>query len=481
VSVVTEEFDVVVIGAGPAGEVAAGRLGEAGLDVAIVEEHLVGGECSYYACMPSKALLRPGELLAEASRVPGAREAISGTLDVEAVLARRDEVIHDLDDSIQLPWLEQRRVTLVRGRGRLEGERRVRVGERLLEARLAVIVATGSGAAVPPIPGLRETGHWTNREATTAKVVPARLVILGGGVVGVEMAQAWSSLGSQVTLIEMLPRLLPREEAFASAQVAEALRDRGVDVRTGAKAAAVRREGDEVIVTLADGEDVRGDELLVAVGRRPHTSDLGLETIELEPGRFIEVDDAMRALGFEWLYAVGDVNGRVLLTHMGKYQARIAAEHILGRDVHVGDHAHGALSPRVVFSDPQVAAVGHTLESAQESGLRVRAIDQPTSGNAGGSFYGRNATGTARLVIDEDRQVLVGATFTGAEVAEFVHAATIAIVGELTIDELWHAVPSFPTRSEVWLRLLETYEAELRDDGERVPVLPRSALLARTR
>jgi pyruvate/2-oxoglutarate dehydrogenase complex dihydrolipoamide dehydrogenase (E3) component len=481
VSVVTEEFDVVVIGAGPAGEVAAGRLGEAGLDVAIVEEHLVGGECSYYACMPSKALLRPGELLAELARVPGAREAVTGTLDVEAVLARRDQVIHDLDDSSQLPWLEQRRVSLVRGRGRLAGERRVRVGDRLLEARLAVIVATGSGAAVPPIPGLRETEHWTNREATTAKSVPGRLLILGGGVVGAEMAQAWSSLGSQVTLIEMLPRLLPREEPFASAQVAEALRERGVDIRTGTKAAAVGREGDEVIVTLEDGADVRGGELLVAVGRRPLTGDLGLETVGLESGRTIEVDDATRVLGFDWLYAVGDVNGRVLLTHMGKYQARIAAEQILGNDVRVREPAHGPLSPRVVFTDPQVAAVGHTVASAEQARLRVRVVDQPTSANAGGSFYGRNATGTARLVIDEDRQVLVGATFTGAEVAEFVHAATIAIVGELTMDELWHAVPSFPTRSEVWLRLLETYEAELRSDGERVPVLPRSALLARTR
>lgn len=477
----SEEFDVVVIGAGPAGEVAAGRLGERGLRVAIVEEHLIGGECSYYACMPSKALLRPAELLAEVERVPGAREAVTGTLDVAAVLARRDQVIHDLDDSVQLPWLEQRHVTVVRGRGELDGERRVRVGDRTLEARQAVIVAVGSGAAVPPIPGLRETEHWTNREATTAQSVPSRLVILGGGVVGVEMAQAWSSLGSQVTLIEMLPRLLPREEAFASAQVAEALRGRGVEVRTGARAAAVRRENGEVIVTLEDGEDVRGDEFLIAVGRRPLTGDLGLETVGLEPGRTIEVDDAMRALGFDWLYAIGDVNGRVLLTHMGKYQARIAAEQILGNDLRVGEPAHGPLSPRVVFSDPQVAAVGHTLESAQQASLRVRAVDQSTSGNAGGSFYGRNATGTARLVVDEDRRVLVGATFTGAEVAEFVHAATIAIVGRVTIEELWHAVPSFPTRSEVWLRLLETYEAEeLSDPGPRVPARPRSAPLVRT-
>jgi pyruvate/2-oxoglutarate dehydrogenase complex dihydrolipoamide dehydrogenase (E3) component len=459
------EFDVVVIGAGPAGEVAAARLGQAGLSVAIVEGHLVGGECSYYGCMPSKALLRPDEALAEARRIPGAREAAKGALDTEAVLRRRDEVIHSLDDSVQLPWLDDRNATLVRGFGRLDGERRVRVGDELLVAREAVIVAVGTRAVLPPIPGLSEADPWTNREATTASMPPERLLVLGGGVIGVELAQAWASLGSTVTLIERAAHVLAREEPFAGEQVADALRERGVDVRTGVAAVAVQRLGAEVTVELDGGERLVGDELLVAVGRRPATGELDLETVGIEPGGFLGVDDGMRVAGSDWLYAVGDVNGRSLLTHMGKYQAWVAAENILGGDEHVATPAQGALAPRVVFTDPQVAAVGHTLESAQKAGLPVVAIDHPTGWVAGASFYGRQAPGTSRLVVDLDREVVVGATFTGPDVAEFVHAATIAIVGEVPIATLRHAVPPFPTRSEVWLRLLEAYEAEARAAG----------------
>ncbi len=471
------EFDVVVLGAGPAGEVAAGRLADAGLEVAIVEQELIGGECSYWACMPSKALLRPGELLAEARRIPGVREAISGELDVRAVLARRDETVHDLDDSSQLPWLESKGIVLVRAHGRLEGERRVRAtrsgtgGGELLAARRAVIVATGSSALLPPIDGLREARPWTNREATVAKRVPGRLAILGGGVVGVELAQAWATLGSQVTLIEAGDRLIAREERFASEQVADALHERGVDVQVGTEAVAVRAAGGEVTVELEHGGPMRADELLVAIGRRPNTDELGLETVGLEPGGSIPVDDAMRATpagegaagddsaagdaagASDWLYAIGDVNGRVLLTHMGKYQARVATDTILGKDARATHD--GPTSPRVIFTDPQVAAVGHTLASAQEAGLRVRAVDVATQANAGASYYGRTGTpGTVRLVIDEDRRTIAGATFTGFEVAEFLHAATIAIVAEVPLDRLAHAVPSFPTRSEVWLYLM---------------------------
>lgn len=452
-----QSFDVIVIGAGPAGEVAAGRLADAGLQVAICEPHLVGGECSFYACMPSKALLRPAEALAEVHRIPGAAEAATGELDVGAALTRRDEIIHDLDDSGQVDWLDDKGIALFRGQGRLDGERRVRVEDDVLIARRAVVVGAGSGAAIPPIDGLREAAPWTNREVTTAKQAPQRLAILGGGVVGSEMAQAWTTLGSRVTLIEGSDRILAKEEPFAAEQVADSLREQGVDVRLGARATGAHRDGAEVTLELEGGERIVADELLVAVGRRPHTDDLGVETVGLEPGERIEVDDHLRATGVDgdWLYAVGDVNGRSLLTHMGKYQARAAAQNILGGDQRATqDHLH---SPRVTFTDPQVAAVGHTLATAQEAGLNVRVVDMETSRNAGGSFYGRNAPGTTRIVVEEDRSVIVGATFTGAEVADFLHAATIAVVAEIPLVTLFEAVPAFPTRSEVWLNLLEGY------------------------
>ncbi len=445
------EFDVVVIGAGAPGEVIAGRLGEAGVSVAIVEERLVGGECSFYACMPSKALLRPVEIRAEAGRVKGVEV---GGLDVSAVLARRDEVVHGLDDSTQVPWLTDRGISLVRGHGRLDGERRVTVGDETLLARKAVVVATGSAAAMPPLPGLAEAKPWTNIEATTATEVPGRLAVLGGGVVGVEMSQAWAALGSQVTLIHRDGRLIEREEPFASEQVADSLREYGVDVRLRTSVAAVSRNG-AVRLELEGGGSLEADELLVAIGRAPRTSDVGLETVGLEPGKHVEVDDSLRVPGKDWLYAVGDVNGRALLTHMGKYQARLAADAIMGKPVAL--RSDGGASPRVIFTDPQVGAVGLTLAAAQEKGLPVRSVDVETGGNAGGSFVGKGAAGTARIVVDEERRVVVCATITGPEVAEALHAATIAVVGEVPLDDLWHAVPAFPTRSELWLRLLESY------------------------
>jgi pyruvate/2-oxoglutarate dehydrogenase complex dihydrolipoamide dehydrogenase (E3) component len=452
------EHDAIVIGAGPAGEVCAGSLAREGLDVALVEEELIGGECAFWACMPSKALLRPAELLAEVDRVPGARQAVTGHLDPVAVLARRDEVIHNLDDAVQLPWVTNRGIHLVRGRARLDGDRRVRVGDdQLLTARRAVVVAVGSGAQIPPVDGLREIAPWTNRQGTTASAVPGRLIVLGGGAVGCELAQAWASLGSRVTLIEAQPGLLPGEEPFAGDQLRDALRARGVDVRTGIKAIRAGRDAatGAISLTLSDATRITAAELLVAVGRRPRTEGLGLETVGLAGGETITVDDQMRVPGHDWLYAIGDVNGRALLTHAAKYQALVAVATIMNRPARATHD--GPLSPRVVFTEPQIAAVGRTLQRALDDGLPARAVDAEIGATPGASFVGKGAPNGARIVVDERREVIIGATFSGPEVAEMLHAATIAVAAEVPVRRLIHALPAFPTRSEVWLRLLSPW------------------------
>ena len=469
----TQEYDVIVIGAGAVGENAADRVVKAGLSAALVESDLIGGECSYWACMPSKALLRGSEILAEARAVPGAAQALTGSQDVDKTLERRNGFTSNWSDEGQAKWVASAGIELFRGTGRLAGPKLVEVegkdrGITTLSARHAVIVATGSSASLPPIEGLAQARPWTSREATSAKAPPRRLVVIGGGVVGVEMATAWRALGSEVVLLVKGPRLLKTLEPFAGELVAAGLRDMGVDVRTDVDVDKVTRDVGTVTVSLG-GETVEGDEVLVATGRTPGTFDLGVETVGLTPGESLEVDDTCRvtAVGEGWLYATGDVNGRRQLTHMGKYQARACGSAIAARargeqvdggawELTSATADHGA-TPGVIFSSPTVASVGRTEEEARKDGVNVRAVSYEIGNVAGGSLYADGYTGTAKIVVDEDTRRLVGATFVGPGVQELLHSATVAIVGEVTIDRLWHAVPSYPTISEVWLRLLETY------------------------
>jgi pyruvate/2-oxoglutarate dehydrogenase complex dihydrolipoamide dehydrogenase (E3) component len=456
-----ERFDVIVVGGGPAGETAVGRCAEKGLSVALVEKELVGGECSYWGCVPSKTLVRPGDVVAAARRAPGAAEAVTGEISAAAAFAQRDYMTSNWTDDGQVKWLEEIGATLVRGVGRLAGQRAVAVDQggttRRLEAARAVVIATGTVPAIPPIDGLPEAMAWNNRDATQAHEVPNRLVVLGGGAAGIELAQAYKRLGSaEVTVLEGGPRLIGREEPFAGDQVRAAFEAEGIRVLTEVRATGAHRNG-SVTVTLDGGRDVEADELFVSVGRRTATTEIGLETVGLEPGRPIEVDDSLRAKGVDgaWLYAVGDVNGRAPLTHMGKYQARLAADAILGREVNA--FADTLAVPRVTFTDPQVAAVGLTEADAREQGFPVRAVTTPTGGVAGAYTRGNGIDGTCKLVVDEEHGVLIGATFTGPDMQELLHSATVAIVGAVPLETLWHAVPSFPTVSEVWLRLLEAY------------------------
>lgn len=470
----SRDVDLIVIGAGAVGENVADRAVQGGLTVAMVESELVGGECSYWACMPSKALLRAGAATRAARAVAGVGEV--GAIDPSAAFARRDRITHAWDDSSQVEWARGAGIEVVRGHGRLTGERRVVVtgaegATTELVARHAVAVATGSAALLPDIPGLADVEPWTSREATSAKSAPRRLAILGGGVVGSEMATAYADFGTSVTLVAR-SGLLGGQEPFAGDRVAAALRARGVDLRTGVDAIAARREGGDKVLELSDGSEVRADEVLVAVGRVARTGDLGVESIGLEPGAWLEVDDTLRVHGFDWLYAVGDVTHRALLTHQGKYQARAAGDVIAARATgspvddaawgrHVATADHAAV-PQVTFTDPEVASVGLTAAAAERAGHRIRVLDYDLSWLAGASVVADDYSGWARAIVDDERDVLLGMTLVGPGVGELIHAATIAIVGEVPLARLWHAVPSYPTLSEVWLRLLET-------DGRRAP------------
>ncbi|OBG93507.1 pyridine nucleotide-disulfide oxidoreductase [Mycobacterium sp. E3251] len=469
-------YDVVVLGAGPVGQNAAESARAAGLSVALVERELVGGECSYWACVPSKALLRPVIAVSEARHVDGAREAVSGPISVAGVFGRRNRYVSNWDDAGQADWVSGIGATLVRGHGRLDGPRRVAVtasdgATSVLTARHAVVICTGSRSALPDVPGIDEAKPWTNRQATDSGSVPERLAVVGGGGVGVEMATAWRGLGSQVTLLARGQGLLPRMEPFVGELIGRGLADGGVDVRIGVSVRALRRpDGGVVTLELDDGSEIEVSEVLFATGRAPLTDDIGLHTVGLAPGDWLEVDDTcqVRAIEDGWLYAAGDVNHRALLTHQGKYQGRVAGAAIGARAAGTpldtapwGRHAttadHHAV-PQAFFTTPEAAAVGLTARQAERAGHRIRTVDvQIGDVVMGAKLYADGYTGRARMVVDLDRGHLLGVTLVGPGVTEMLHSATIAVAGQVPIERLWHAVPCFPTVSELWLRLLEAY------------------------
>lgn len=468
-------YDVVVLGAGPVGQNAAERARAGGLSVAVVERELVGGECSYWACVPSKALLRPVIAVADAEHLDGARDAVNGSINAAGVFGRRDRYVSSWDDTGQAEWVAGIGATLVRGHGRLDGPRRVAVttadGEvTMLAAQHAVVICTGSRPALPDLPGIAEARPWTNRKATDSSKVPNRLAVVGAGGVGVEMATAWNGLGASVTLLARGSGLLPRMEAFVGEFVERGLRESGVDVRVGVSVTKLHRTGGPVTLELSDGDELEVDEVLFATGRAPLTDDIGLDTIGLTPGSWLDVDDTCRVTAVDdgWLYATGDANHRALLTHEGKYQARIAGAAIAARaaghpldtapwGAHAATADHYAV-PQVFFTVPEAAAVGLTAEQAEHAGHRARAVDVEI-GDAvmGAKLYADGYTGRARMVVDVEHGYPLGMTMVGPGVSELLHAATIAVAGRVPIDRLWHAVPCFPTISEVWLRLLEAY------------------------
>jgi dihydrolipoamide dehydrogenase len=479
---VEREVDVVVIGAGAAGENVADRVVQGGLTAILVEAELVGGECSYWACMPSKALLRPGTALHGAQAVPGATEAVTRTLDAAAVLKRRDSFTSQWQDDSQVQWVDGAGIELMRGKGRLTAPRTVEVAgldgnSYTLTARHAVVLANGSTPNRPPVEGLSEIQYWGTREATSAKEVPDRLAVLGGGVSGTELAQAFARLGSAVTLVAR-SGLLGSFPDEAAQLVAAGLRADGVTLHLNTKPESVRQNDDgSLTLTLDDGNTVSADRLLVSTGRRPALEGLGLESVGLaaSDGKPLRLStDSTGLVGSAagsdvgpWLYAIGDAAGKALLTHQGKYEARATGAAIAARAKgelegspkpwsRYAQTADEHAIPSVVFTDPEVANVGRSVEQARKDGYNVTSVELPIA-VAGSSLHAENYEGWAQLVIDEDRRVLLGATFAGPDVAELLHSATIAVVGEVPLDRLWHAVPSYPTISEVWLRLLEKY------------------------
>ncbi len=443
-----ESYDAVVIGAGPAGEVIAGELADGGMSVAICERELVAGECSYWACIPSKTLLRPGEAIAEARHAPGAREAVTGNLDSASAFAWRDFMVNDYDDSGQAKWLEDKGIRLFRGDARIEGRGKVAVAEETIETD-RIVLATGSEPVIPPIEGLRDLeGLWTNREATGARHVPERLIVLGGGPVGVETGQAFARMGASVAIAEAGDRVLFKEAARAGQLLGEALEAEGIELKLGATASAAEHRGDGYALRFEDGSELHGEKLLVATGRRARVDGLGLENAGIEPDEKgnVEVDERLRAGDGVW--AIGDVAGILLFTHVGKYQARIAAADILGREARADYRA----VPRVVFTDPQVAAVGEP-EGERDGSVSLESVDRT-------STYTREydeRPGFLTLFADGDR--LTGAVAVGPEAGEWLQQATLAIRAEVPIATLRDVIQPFPTFSEGFVSALADLDA----------------------